>query len=277
MSGSNETQTIRVAQYYMAIHYGICHGPANIWGFDANDKNAWRDWIPLQVNRYLNLRHDYLFEGIKKQGGLAGNIWFQPGQFHQTLPADLYGSRGVYPKFPGNCRGLATVCFDGAEQEQGRGFYWAANVPNVPKLKFHVTRIFSDWFGRVATIGELSRAYNDKTKTYNDLLKKYLIIVDRRETLKHADNSEAMPTVKQSLLELKRFMEEVYWWPKDTYTNLEILVWGNNSFDTFDEWFSGGGGDPHNQIRNRANNANLNRLERFINELPDDAPAIRQR
>lgn len=177
----------RVVEYYMSLHYGICHGVVEKFvSLIANEKVVTRcTGVPGLV---FNVNEPELFGGIRKEGGLRGRVALQDGSADQLLdpvaaakigasdptvttptPENLPGYRGIataffsegvynesVPSFGGVLGTFATAFLDrfgGATiNSSGAGFYWAANQPFVPPLWFRVTRLDRTWLPEYAAI-----------------------------------------------------------------------------------------------------------------------------
>ena len=267
-SPSNKPGKQRITAYYMALQYGLCHGLCNIWGLDLNDKTAWRDWVPVQdFNGEVAFDIDkrQLFGGEKKQGGIWGRIFLQSGSYFQKL-SNLLSNREnpqvdnpMYTdatKVP-NYRGIATMTFD--RGYGGRGFEWGSNTASIPSPKIYLTSIFSDWFGRTATIGPISEGTRMTRK-------EYCICVDATSTLVKDDGSSAMANVKLALKELLPIIYESRYWSSKIWVRLQINVeYGN---DTRSIYMGLLGGETANS------QAIYNIFNNFVDGLPDKSNVV---
>lgn len=151
----------RVVEYYMSLHYGICHGVVERFvSLSANEKVIVTD---PDASGILDIDENNLFGGVKKEGGLSGRVAFQSGSGSQLLDSycaakltALDGSAGTPTTVPAY-RGIATAFFT-ERPGSAAGFYWSANQPYVPPLWFRVTRLHRDWQPALAAIpGESER------------------------------------------------------------------------------------------------------------------------
>lgn len=134
-----------VTDYYMSVHYGICHGPVDALHtiMVKEDDEAWpgekkpRD--PKTVESTFPIDMPELFGGDKKEGGLVGLVAWLPGTDNQILPDVLAGKLAPGKtglQVPGY-RGIASVFF----YALNRGFMWGQNNPYFPSAAFRVTRL----------------------------------------------------------------------------------------------------------------------------------------
>ena len=145
MGKSSKKPKQRVTEYFMTIHFGICHGPVEYFSrIKINGKQAWTGRVSTQA-RYL-LSRTGLFGGNKKEGGIEGDIYYQPGSSDQLVDSFVASKYGRTPTTMTGYRGIATVMFtDRPGISRRSGFYWSANQPYIPPVEFRVTRIFYGW------------------------------------------------------------------------------------------------------------------------------------
>lgn len=135
----------RVTEYYMTVHYGICQGPVEaLTRIKINEKVAWTGRATTSAR--FAIANTGLFGGVKKEGGVLGNVYYQSGAFNQNIDSVVAAKYGRTPSTMTNYRGIATAMFtDRPGVSQRSGFYWSANQPFVPAAEFNVTRIFRGW------------------------------------------------------------------------------------------------------------------------------------
>lgn len=135
----------RVTEYYMTVHYGICQGPVETLSrIKINDKVAWEG--RATTNARFRISNTGLFGGVKKEGGVLGDVYYQSGAFNQSIDSVVADKYGRTPSTMTNYRGVATAMFtDRPGVSSKLGFYWSANQPFVPAAEFTVTRIFRGW------------------------------------------------------------------------------------------------------------------------------------
>lgn len=163
----------RVIDYYMSIHYGICHGPVDaLLGIYIKEKDAWPGKTVYEDDEDIQEEHEFfvsfkdfllalngnvvtgtstvavdeaplsinrreLFGGEKKEGGVQGTAHFLPGKPTQTLAEHLAARLGLTTATAPGYRDLCSVWFHGAT---GKGFMWAQNNPYLPPAWFTVFR-----------------------------------------------------------------------------------------------------------------------------------------
>ncbi len=91
--GKGGGSSIRVAEYRMSLHLGICAGPVDhISGIYGGEKEAWSG--RLDEPGVININRDDLYGGIKKEGGMVGAVTFLPGRDDQVMPEFLAAKLG---------------------------------------------------------------------------------------------------------------------------------------------------------------------------------------
>ena len=173
--GSKGGSKYRVIDYFMSIHYGICHGPVDaLLGIYIKERDAWpgktkydddsdqgtveqdpilsfKDFIEWITNggttnntqsvvveeTALTINRPDLFGGEKKEGGVKGTAHYLPGGPNQTLIEGLAAKLGLTTATAPGYRGLASVWFHGGTN---KGFMWSQNNPYLPPAWFTVFR-----------------------------------------------------------------------------------------------------------------------------------------
>lgn len=165
---------IRVIDYLMSIHYGICWGPVDaLLGIYIKERDAWpgkteydededqqdgdlvisfKDFVnsldgsnmPTGTaavavkNGPLKINRPDLFGGEVKEGGVEGTAYFLNGKPNQKLPDYLAQKLGLSDgdNAPGY-RGITSVWFHGKGKD---GFMWCQNNPYLPPAWFTIFR-----------------------------------------------------------------------------------------------------------------------------------------
>lgn len=140
---------IKVPVYKMSLVLGICHGIVDrVLSIKIKEKLAWSSFCKTEA-RWL-IDKPGLFGGLKKEGGVQGFAYFQPGNSTQKIHADLALKMGGTPDTLPGFRDIATLGFTEATGQSGGksnpgfdgpGFYWSANQPFVPGFWAEVERI----------------------------------------------------------------------------------------------------------------------------------------
>lgn len=152
---SSKKPKMPVTDYYLSLHYGVCHGPVDaLLGVYVGEKPALETRLTEQVAVPINNRN--LFGGVKKEGGVQGNMSYLPGFPDQFMPSDLAQKLGRTTDTCPAYRGLTSLFFYGSP---GRGFYWSSNTPYLKSIWAKVTRVPNTWYPERAAIGkgELTR------------------------------------------------------------------------------------------------------------------------
>ena len=141
----------RVTEYYMSVHYAICQGPVDTLSrIRINDKVAWLGAETRQSS--FRIDNMNLFGGVKKEGGVQGQVYYQPGSFTQKIASYLASKLGLTPDTAPGYRGIATAFFTENGSSARSGFYWSANQPYIPSTDFLVTRLTKSWYPERAMI-----------------------------------------------------------------------------------------------------------------------------
>jgi hypothetical protein len=136
MGGSGKS-VYYVDDYYMTVHFGICHGPVDSLNrIVIKEKEVWKGRLFAEDLIGVNLPD--LFGGDKKEGGVAGTIEFYPGGYGQVMSTQVANRVGRTPATMPGYRGLANLFFRG---DSGGGFKWTSNNPYMPGTWAGVTAI----------------------------------------------------------------------------------------------------------------------------------------
>lgn len=110
MGGKSGDAKMRVASYYMSIHFGICHGPVDaIEAIYCGEKKAWEGSFAGPGRIGISKRK--LFGGEKKEGGLSGTVYVLPGGPDQVMPEDVAARVGLTPRSMPAYRGITSLFF----------------------------------------------------------------------------------------------------------------------------------------------------------------------
>lgn len=152
--GSSKT---RVADYYLAAHVGVCHGPVDaVLEIRVGEKVAWSgssapsNGSPVDGHN-VSISNEGLFGGNKKEGGVEGTMTVLHGAATQLVPSKLAGFLGrARDKTPGY-RGILSLFFHSADGRNG--FKWASNNPYIKALWVKVRARPGTWYPEKAMIG----------------------------------------------------------------------------------------------------------------------------
>ena len=137
MGGSSKSQTVGY-RYYMGLHFGLCHGPADeIQAVSVGDREAWVG--QLAGSGSISISKPELFGGDKKEGGVVGGLDVMMGGPAQGASAYLASKLGAtLPAF----RGIVSAVWQGGQV--------SANNPYIKPWSFRVKRILQGWSGGTA-------------------------------------------------------------------------------------------------------------------------------
>jgi len=112
MGGGKGKQKMKVAEYRLSTHFGICHGPVRLRQLFFGEKPVWNGNVAGLANVPVNSPD--LFGGPAKEGGVVGNVTFLPGDSEQVMPSHLASRLGRSSATCPGFRGLASVFLYGA-------------------------------------------------------------------------------------------------------------------------------------------------------------------
>lgn len=121
---------------------GICIGPVDaLLGIYIGEKEAWSGSV--SANQFIGINKPTLFGGEKKEGGVKGAVYFQPGfpaSVDYSLPATIATRLGLTPDTAPAFKGVASMFFvDEADSGKG-GFTWGSNNPYMRSVWVKVLR-----------------------------------------------------------------------------------------------------------------------------------------
>ena len=219
MGGGKGKTEYQVAEYYLTLDYGLCHGPLDsineIW---VKEKKVWDGTITQ--NTTLTLNSLDAFGGKKKEGGVYGRVDCYLGTAAQIMTGPSANRYGLTPTEMPGYRGIAHLLFRGPEegeitttnqtngifgslfggifdaltpaQSTQKGFLWIMNNPYLPPTWINATRIPKGWMENLSAIprGEIG----DRSLYF---------LLDRSASLSGAQFS----TIKNSVLDSLDFIE----------------------------------------------------------------------
>lgn len=131
--GSSSSQTVGF-RYYMALHFGICHGPIDaLRRIFVGDREAWAGSVTQTSS--AQIKAPDLFGGDEKEGGWVGKAHVMMGDAAQTLPSAV---AALLPSPAPAFRGIFSLLYDGQI---------TANNPYIKPVAFKLQRIFAGWAG----------------------------------------------------------------------------------------------------------------------------------
>lgn len=146
--GSSKKPTQQVADYYLSMHYGVCHGPVDeVKGVYIGEKAVWEG--KASGNQTLEVNLPELLGGSKDGGGYVGNITVLNGDTTQVLP-NWMASKMADPAMVPGFRGLLTLFFAG--KGNVGGFNWGSNSPYIRDTWVKVFRKPKGFYPERATI-----------------------------------------------------------------------------------------------------------------------------
>ncbi len=155
----SEPPKMRVVDYFIDLHFGICHGPIDaINEIYIKEKRLRSFKGPYTARANINIYEPRLFGGDKKDGGVAGTIEYYEGNLTQTMSYDISSRVGRDSTTMPGYRGIANIfCGGGGYVQQSlgipillespalsraylTGFQWSSNNPYLPSIAVDVTR-----------------------------------------------------------------------------------------------------------------------------------------
>lgn len=143
MGGSSKKQTVGY-KYYLGLHMILCHGPVDkIVRIRVDEKDA---WLGNRKSGAIMINKPDLFGGESREGGIQGQVDFEPGEPTQVTNPYLQAVLGgLVPAFRGVC-GVVL-----------RRMYVGMN-PYLKKWDFRVSRVMvrqdgiPQWYPQTAAI-----------------------------------------------------------------------------------------------------------------------------
>lgn len=100
-----------VTEYLMSMHVGLGVPVDAILAISVGEKIAWQGNVTAEGQFRINNRN--LFGGIKKEGGVAGNVYFLPGGPDQVMPEALAKRLRLTSATCPGFRGISSLFFIG--------------------------------------------------------------------------------------------------------------------------------------------------------------------
>lgn len=133
----SKSSGVKVYDYQLSIHYGICHGPIDAINWvKIKDKMAWCGLVTGRQDVCLDLPD--IFGGDTKEGGVRGVVECYSGDYTQLASQELAARFGMTVGEAPAYRGIASLFFRGSN---GAGFKWITNNPYIPPAEVNLTRI----------------------------------------------------------------------------------------------------------------------------------------
>lgn len=112
-----KSQKMKVAEYRLSTHFGVCLGPVRLRGLYFGEKEGWvGDESSAGI---ITINKPDLFGGVQKEGGVQGDIYFLPGDETQTMPESLAARLGLTTDTCPGFRGFTSVFMVGNGSGQG--------------------------------------------------------------------------------------------------------------------------------------------------------------
>lgn len=147
MGGSSKKQTVGY-KYYLGIHMILCHGPVDkIVRIRVDEKDA---WLGTRKEGRISIRKSDLFGGDSREGGIKGELDFEPGAPTQGVNDYLFSVLG-------GLSGALVPAFRGVVGVVLRRMYVGMN-PYLKKWDFRVSRVMvrqdgiPQWYASTAAI-----------------------------------------------------------------------------------------------------------------------------
>lgn len=148
MGGKSGSSKMRVADYYLSMHFGVCVGPVDRLEEIYIAEKA-LSIAPQIGNAVVNVFQPSLFGGPKKAGGVQGAVTVLMGDPDQLLTVETARrlkapgtTVGPTPEEVPGFRGLFSIFFTsviGALLTR-EGFLWGTNNPSLPAVSVKVRR-----------------------------------------------------------------------------------------------------------------------------------------
>lgn len=127
--------------YFISLHYGICHGPVDeLVDLVVKEKNVFDKDQSYISEANFEIDKPDLFGGSLREGGLVGQVHWLPGTSDQDCPPALAERLGDTPERLPGFRDLATIFLYGNDKSGARGFEVSSNMASVPAMWARVRR-----------------------------------------------------------------------------------------------------------------------------------------
>lgn len=153
---------MRVADYYLAQHLGICHSgegaETTLLELKVGEKSAWigastSSGAPV-AGHDVEVHNPGLFGGNQKEGGVEGTMTVLHGGPSQLIPPKLASMIGRSQAQSPGYRGILSVFFSGLPGWARQGFKWSANNPYLKPTWFKVKCNHNRWYPEKSMIGD---------------------------------------------------------------------------------------------------------------------------
>lgn len=153
---------MRVADYYLAQHLGICHSgegaETTLLELKVGEKSAWvgsstSSGAPV-AGHDVEVHNPGLFGGNQKEGGVEGTMTVLHGGPSQLVPSKLASMIGRSQAHTPGYRGILSVFFSGLPGWARQGFKWSANNPYLKPTWFKVKCNHNRWYPEKSMIGD---------------------------------------------------------------------------------------------------------------------------
>jgi len=142
--GKSSATKVRVADYFLSLHYGVCAVADSLIGIKVGDKIAWEGVATEE--QAISVANTQLFGGMFKEGGVAGYAYWLPGGQSQVMPEHLAAKFGLTSETCPGFHGFSSVFFHGSgiySPTSGvalNGFMWGSNNPYLRPVALRVSR-----------------------------------------------------------------------------------------------------------------------------------------
>jgi hypothetical protein len=124
MGKSARGAKVRVTEYYLSVHFGICTEIDELLEIQIAEKPAWQG--SRSENGNIAINQPELFGGVKKEGGARGIAYLLKGGPLQMLPLGLAQRLGLTETTAPGFRNICGIWFVGTAPATG----WAP-IPGV--------------------------------------------------------------------------------------------------------------------------------------------------
>ncbi len=142
---SKSKPKVEVSTYYMSMQIGVVLGSVDaFYKIEANKKTMWEGTVT--ENQTVSIDNQELFGGIRKEGGVKGDVHFLFGGAAQTMSTFLCGKLNRTVSTCPFFRGLSSIFLTETPGDEVPGMYLQANNPTIPTIAVQCEKLHDDWY-----------------------------------------------------------------------------------------------------------------------------------
>lgn len=141
MGSSKKKKGTPYVDYFISMHYGVCHGPIDeLVDIVVKEKSVLDEGQTFVTEANFSVDKPDLFGGSLREGGFVGQVHWLPGTSDQSCPPALAERLGDVPDNLPGFRDYGSIFFYGNQGSGARGFEVGSNIASVPPIWLRVRR-----------------------------------------------------------------------------------------------------------------------------------------